>query len=302
MSAIGHATEFEIGYLAGLVDGEGYIFVRYTKPSDRTRPLLRIYCTSHQIISGACRIMGVNPYARTDKGKLMGWVASVQGEKALGAMRAIAPHLKDASKRCRALTSLKIFNSEVSIRGRHPSSELFLHCPPPARLRRKGAERPLDADRPCSDAGDELSLPDPSPETSDLRNGWFCGIVDGEGHIHVRYRSDRDTIYPRLRIFGKSRPIIDAAARIMEVNPYARRSHGKHLGWYVSVSHLKALKVLRMAGPHLLEPSKSCRARKILERFGDVGTIHSRISGIDFFSGCPPPSRIRKSGSIINGR
>jgi len=309
------SREFDIGYLAGLVDGEGYIFVRYTKQSDRTRPQLRIYCTSHLVIDGACRIMGVNSHPRRDHGKLVGWVASVQGKKALETMRAIAPSLKDTSKRCRALTALKIFDSKVSIRGRHPSSEVFFHCPPPARLRGERMKQQDHAIEPSSIARDTIPFPKsrnsqklqhlnlrtPS-ETSDLQKGWLCGIVDGEGYIHVRYRRDRDAMYPRLRIFVKSKTIIDAAAQVLGVNPYARRSHGKHLGWYASVSHLKALSVLRLITPHLLEPSKRCRAKKILDRFGEIGTIHSRLISSDFFRDCPPPARVRESGSVINGK
>jgi hypothetical protein len=41
MSSSDEAAEFETGYLAGLVDGEGYIFVSYAKDGDRTRPNLR---------------------------------------------------------------------------------------------------------------------------------------------------------------------------------------------------------------------------------------------------------------------
>ena len=91
-------TDFEIGYLAGLVDGEGYIFVSYVKGGDRTRPNLRIYYTSKQIIDGVCRIMQVNPFPRRDKGELIGWLASASGAKALGSLRRIEPYLVDSSK------------------------------------------------------------------------------------------------------------------------------------------------------------------------------------------------------------
>jgi hypothetical protein len=130
--------------------------------------------------------------------------------------------------------------------------------------------------------------------------GWLCGIVDGEGYVHTRYRSDRGTTYPRLRIFVKSKPIIDEVARLMGVNPYPRRRNGKQTGWYASVSHLKALRVLRLITPHLTDPSKSCRAKKILGSFGNVGSVRSRLSNSEFFGDCPPPSRIRESRKIIN--
>ena len=104
-----------------------------------------------------------------------------------------------------------------------------------------------------------------------LEVGWLAGLVDGEGFVHIRYRSDRSTMYPRLRIYGTTKPIIDEAARIMGVNPFPRRDHGVLVGWYAAVSHRKALKVLRLISPYLRDPSKNCRVRKILDVFGDLG-------------------------------
>ena len=130
-------------------------------------------------------------------------------------------------------------------------------------------------------------------ENDEFSRGWLTGLIDGEGCIHVRYRSDRNTMYPRLRIYVTSKPIIDEAARIMGVNPFPRGDHGKQVGWYATVSHRKALRVLRVVAPLLLDPSKRCRARRILETFRDVGTIHIRSTAAEFFRDCPPPTRIR---------
>lgn len=305
-------SEFEIGYLAGLVDGEGYIFASYSKPDNKTRPNLRIYCTSKSIIQGAARIMYANPIPRRDKGELVGWIAAVQGRKAINTLSSIVPHLTDPSKKCRALAILKVFDAETSIDGRHSSSEVFAHCPPPSRLRTSKEPKEYsieprssteDTSRPWNLGylGHSRTRSRIIPaEMSDFHRGWLCGLVDGEGYIHIRYRSDRDTMYPRLRLFVKSRPIIEKVARLLGVNPYGRRIHGKLLGWYASVSHLKALRVLVLISPSLLDPSKKCRARKILDAFGEVGTIHSRLDSAEFFRDCPPPSRIRKFRRIIN--
>lgn len=304
--------EFEIGYFAGLVDGEGYVFMSYSKPDNRTRPNVRIYCTSKSIIEGASKIMRTNPLPRRDKGKLVGWIAAASGGKAVEILRIIGPYLTDPAKKCRALTIAEIFVNRVSITGRHSSAEVFVHCPPSARSRIRQAERSSKTD---GGGREEVSRPtlvsrnlrlqtltQTIPvEKSNLQRGWLCGIVDAEGYIHIRYRSDRDAMYPRLRIFVKSRSIIEAAARLMDVSPYARRNHGKHLGWYASVSHQKALRVLRTIASHLLERSKRCRAKKILDAFGEVGTIHSRLASSEFFGDCPPPSRIREFRRIING-
>jgi len=198
------------------------------------------------------------------------------------------------------------------MRGRHPSSEVFSHCPPPVRLRVK-AKSPSDDEVTRGEIkteqnrmtgrgiprGQVFKRAEIPIENSIMARGWLCGIVDGEGYIHIRYRGDRNSMYPRLRIFVKSKRLIDEVARSMGVNPYARRKHERHLGWYASVSHLKALRVLRLIAPYLREPSKRCRANRILEAFGDVGTIHSRLVSSEFFSDCPAPSRIRKSGRII---
>ena len=135
MPTIAESREFETGYLAGLVDGEGCIFVLHRKANNRTAPRLRIFCTSKPIVDGAGRIMGLKTYARRDHGKLMGWYVSAQGRKAVDAVRNIAPYLADPSKRCRAFTILKVFDTVVSIQGRHPSAEVFARCPPPVRLR-----------------------------------------------------------------------------------------------------------------------------------------------------------------------
>jgi len=297
-------SEFETGYLAGLVDGEGYIYVHYVRGSDRTYPDLRIYCTSRSIIEGACRIMGVNPLVRRDHGRVVGWIAAVQGKKAIAIIRRITPCLTEASKRCRALTILRIFGAVASVSGKHPSSEVFAACPPPTRLRGLQAQPAWSADGSgdSAESAETLASVGSRPQVPESKNplqasaverGWLCGLADGEGYVHIRYRSDRNTMYPRLRIFVKSRPIIDTAARLMGVNPYARRSHRRRLGWYVSVSHLKALRVLRLIAPHLLEPSKKCRARRILDTFGNVGSVHSRLGTVEFFAGCPPPARIR---------
>ena len=107
-------------------------------------------------------------------------------------------------------------------------------------------------------------------------------------------------MYPRLRIYGTVRPIIDEAARIMGVNPYPRRDHGKLVGWYTSVSHKKALLVLKRIEPYLTDPSKKCRARRILDRFGRVGTVHGGMRTAEFFKDCPPPTRIRQTVNVFN--
>jgi hypothetical protein len=140
----------------------------------------------------------------------------------------------------------------------------------------------------------------PEPRSKDWDEGWLTGLVDGEGFIHIRYRSDRSTMYPRLRISGTSKPIIDEAARIMNVYSYPRRDHGKLVGWYASVSHRKALKVLGCIGPYLMDPSKKCRAKKILDTFGEVGTVHGRLATPEFFRDCPPPTRIRPPRRVIS--
>ncbi len=235
--------EFDTGYLAGLVDGEGYLFVHHDKAGNRTYPDMRIYCKSKSIIEGACRILDVNPHPRRDHGKLVGWLATVQGEKALLVIRRVARHLTDSSKRCRAFTILKVFDRGAGITGKHPSSQVFAQCPDPVRLRAKwaqsahgtierrvGAERPYNNQNPCDLQGLEVTPSRTPLEMSELQRGWLCGLVDGEGHIHVRYRSDRRTTYPRLRIFAKSWQIVESAARLMGVRPYARRSHGELLG------------------------------------------------------------------------
>lgn len=223
------------------------------------------------------------------------------------------PHLTDQSKKARALTILKSFGVVVSLEGRHPSTSFFSNCPPPARSHgrqignlihgfedieaRDDSNKVLVSRRQQTTRAMKSEIP---IETSKVDRGWLSGMVDGEGYIHIRYRSDRNAMYPRLRLFVKSRSIINKAARLMGVNPYARREHGELDGWYASVSHLKALKILRLVGPSLQEASKKCRAEKIIETFGGVGTIHSRLVSSDFFRSCPPPSRIRKSGRVIN--
>lgn len=74
------ATDFEIGWLAGIADGEGYIgfSVTYAKsnakeprgPLVNVKPEFRIINTDPAIIDKAVeimRIIGVNPYRRTQK-------------------------------------------------------------------------------------------------------------------------------------------------------------------------------------------------------------------------------------------
>ncbi len=302
------SPEFDAGYLAGLVDGEGCIFVSYNKDNDRTVPRMRIFGTSKPVVDGASRIMRVNTHPRRDHGELKGWDALAQGRKAVEAMKEILPLLTDPSKKCRALTATRLFANTPSIRGKHPSSEIFASCPPPTRLRLQripNSPIQLHVDRSAltSSRGSAQTITSlPLEKMSTLRKGWLSGMVDGEGYVHIRYRGDRNSMYPRLRILVKNREIIEPVASLMNVNPYARRSHGEQDGWYASVSHLKALRILRLIGPHLLDPSKKCRAQKIIERFGEIGTIHSRLQTSDFFRDCPPPSRIRKSGRVISGK
>jgi hypothetical protein len=131
-----------------------------------------------------------------------------------------------------------------------------------------------------------------------LDTGWLAGLVDGEGFINIRYRKDRGTMFPRIRIYCTSRPIIDEAGRIMNVNPFPRRDHGVFKGWYVSASHQKALKVLRRITPYLKDPSKKCRAEKILQTFVDVATLKGKMTVAEFFAECPPPTRFRKRRKI----
>jgi len=88
----------------------------------------------------------------------------------------------------------------------------------------------------------------------------------------------------------------------MGVNPYPRRDHGKLLGWYAQASEQKAMKVLRIIAPHLTEPSKRCRANRILQVFGDDGSIKGRHPSAEFFEGCPPPTRLRKPPEAYKSR
>jgi hypothetical protein len=119
-------------------------------------------------------------------------------------------------------------------------------------------------------------------------------LMDGEGFIHVHYRKNRDTTHPRLRIYSTTKEIVIEACRLLAIKPYPRRDHGKLVGWYAQVSELKAIRVLSLIAPHLTEPSKRCRAQRILNGFGDSGTMHGLHRSIDFFKGCPPPTRLRR--------
>lgn len=123
-------------------------------------------------------------------------------------------------------------------------------------------------------------------------------MIDGEGFIHVHYRKNRDTTHPRLRIYCTTKEIIAEACRLMGVNPYPRRDHGKLRGWYAQVSEGKAIKVLRIIAPHLTEPSKRCRAETILRAFGEDGSIEGRHPSSEMFEGCPPPTRLRKPPEV----
>jgi hypothetical protein len=136
------------------------------------------------------------------------------------------------------------------------------------------------------------------PRLGLLETGWLAGLVDGEGFINIRYRKDRETMFPRIRIYGTSKPIIDEAGRIMNVNPFPRRDHGVFKGWYVSASHQKALGVLRRIAPFLKDPSKRCRTEKILKTFVDVATLKGNLTVMDFFAECPPPTRLRERRKI----
>lgn len=194
--------DFETGYLAGLVDGEGYIRMRYNKDSNRSYPNLIVYCTSKPIIDEASRIMNVKSCPRREHGKLVGWLAVSTGKKALDAMRRIEPHLSDSSKKCRVLTCLRSFQDRVGIEGRHPSSRFFAHCPPPGKLGAKIQSQPASnaasgarrlSDARLSEKWAAIPNENIPAETSALSAGWLCGIIDGEGYIHIRYRSDRDS-------------------------------------------------------------------------------------------------------------
>jgi len=125
---------FEVGWLTGLVDGEGFIHVHYRKNRDTTHHDSG-YCTTKEIISEAFRIMGINPYPRRDHGRLLGWYAQVSERKAMLVLRMLAPHLTEPSKRCRALRIMCV-RRRRGIPGRHPSTEFFEGCPPLTRLRK----------------------------------------------------------------------------------------------------------------------------------------------------------------------
>ena len=151
------SEDWQWGWLAGLVDGEGFIHVHYRKNRDSTHPRMRIYSTTKAIIDEACRIMDVKPYVRRDHGVLKGWYAQATDLKAVAILRRIGPFLTEPSKRCRALTILKVFSNGGSIPGRHPSAEVFKHCPPPTRLR-----IPKIVIRPVSEGlQSEVGKPDP---------------------------------------------------------------------------------------------------------------------------------------------
>jgi hypothetical protein len=122
--------------------------------------------------------------------------------------------------------------------------------------------------------------------------------VDGEGFVGIRFRKDRGTVFPRIRIYCTSKPIIDEAGRIMGVKPFPRGDHRVFKGWYVSASHQKALKVIRRIAPYLKDPSKTCRAEVILKSFGNIATFHGSVPSDEFFKDCPRPTRWRKARKI----
>ena len=186
---LARSEDFETGYLAGLVDGEGCIFVSFDKSKDRTIPRLRIFGTSKPIIDAASRIMMVNTHPRRDHGVLKGWNGASQGWKAIEAIRRIAPYLTDPSKKCRALTILKKFNQTPSLRGKRPSSELFAHCPPPVKSQARVTNTPRQAiDLAALNSKEtfpspvlplnRFSKPESIHEMSILANGWLCGMID----------------------------------------------------------------------------------------------------------------------------
>ena len=74
-------------------------------------------------------------------------------------------------------------------------------------------------------------------------------MMDGEGFIHVHYRKNRNTTHPRLRIYSTTKEIIAEACRLLGINPYPRRDHGRLVGWYAQISELKAIGVLSMIAP-----------------------------------------------------
>ena len=43
-------SDWQQGWLTGLIDGEGFIHVHYRKNRNTTHPRLRIYCTTKAII------------------------------------------------------------------------------------------------------------------------------------------------------------------------------------------------------------------------------------------------------------
>jgi intein/homing endonuclease len=135
-------------------------------------------------------------------------------------------------------------------------------------------------------------------QSEDWQWGWLAGLIDGEGFIHVHYRKNRDTTHPRLRVYSTTRAIIDEACRIMGVNPYVRRDHGKLVGWYAQASELKAIEILRRIGLLLTEPSKRCRAMTILRVFSKSGSIPGKHRSAEVFKHCPPPTRLRTPREI----
>ena len=120
-----------------------------------------------------------------------------------------------------------------------------------------------------------------------------------KGFVNVRYRKDRGTIFPRIRIYCTSKPIIDEAARIMGVNPFPRRDHGIFKGWYVSASHQKALQVIRRIAPFLKDPSKKCRAEKILRSFENVATIKGKSDCVGVFQRMPASDQMERAEKDI---
>jgi hypothetical protein len=77
-------------------------------------------------------------------------------------------------------------------------------------------------------------------EREEIGQGWLTAIADSKGVIDVVYSEELDATYPILRIRG-TKPIIDNAFRMMQVNPTPRGDNGKLLGWDAEATQRKAV-------------------------------------------------------------
>ncbi len=257
-----------MAYLAGILDGDGYMKLT---PSYRTSGTSHPYYAAVVGLQQLCPSEAVKLFAAAFGGRIRAdsttggraiWRCEIMGETAAAALRRLLPFL--ILKRRQAILLLEVVRQRPHRRGRANPKDPFHEK---VKTIRRGLLSLHDGTWQDSDE-DRLVSPlwDGYAELCPKVLGWsqqqlaayLAGIMDSDGNFRVEKRRVRDMVGPHYRISLRCAqvlpsPAVDLLGKVFGGRPVLKRSkrpgHRDLVSW--SLHDRKAVAAIRALLPHL---------------------------------------------------